>query len=386
MSKLTSLILDFSEASKQSGRSLISLFAELIRLRLGVGRLGASEYLDFRLYMNNLTFNQKSAFGGYRAEAILEEILIDDYARFLSLDKVSMYTILEGWGLPIPTIRAVFQSKRPRSLFCIETVEALAEYLRVPSSLPVYIKPSYGGYGVGNALVAGFDDGNLILGNGSRINLYEFCQSLNEHSGLGWILQEPLVSESSISEVCGNKLSGVRVHSFMSSEGPQLTQAIWKINVGTEDCDNFRDGESGNLAAALDINTGEVIRIISGIGLHQQVNVPHPKTGAQLVGFRIPYWNDIKSLVCDAHLAFPGFICPGWDIAVCDDGPKILEINFFGDIDLPQRAYGRGFMDDFFLSLMRGRGLNHLLFEASGNRHRSKKTGRIGQRKHHWKW
>jgi len=125
--KLLTQISDFSEASNQSGRSLGALLVELVRLRFGVGRLGASEYLDFRLHMDNLTYDQKKAFGGYRAEAVLEEILIDDYARFLSLDKISMYTLLEGWGLPIPKIHAVYQSKRPVSVLCIDTAEALAK-------------------------------------------------------------------------------------------------------------------------------------------------------------------------------------------------------------------------------------------------------------------
>jgi hypothetical protein len=386
MRNLRRLISDFSAASKQSGRSVSSLFLELIKLRFGVGRLGASEYLDFRLHMNDLTFEQKCAFGGYRAEVILEEILIDDYARFLSLDKITMYCLLEGCGLPIPTIRAIYRSKRPSSLLCLDSPQALAAYLETPSSLPVYVKPSFGGYGRGNTLISGSDNGSLVLGDGTIVELHRFCESLDERGGLGWILQEPLVSQSGIAKLCGDKISGVRVHSFMTNNGPSVTKAIWKVNIGTEDSDNFRDGESGNLAAALDIHTGEVTRVVSGIGLDQIVNVPHPRTGAQLVGFRLPYWNEIKSLVCEAHLAFPGFICPGWDIAVCEDGPRILEVNYFGDIDLPQRAYKNGFMDEPFLSLMRDRGLDHLLFGTSGSKQRSPKTGRFGRRKHHWKW
>jgi len=386
MGKLGRLIADFSEASRQSGRSVSSLLLELSRLRFGAGQIGASEYLDFRLYMNDLTFGQKCAFGGYRSEAVLEEILIDDYARFLSLDKVTMYSLLAGYGLPIPRVRAVYRSQRPSSLLCLDTPQALAAYLETAASLPVYVKPSFGGYGRGNTLIVGLEKGNLLLGDGSAVELHQYCRSLDERGGLGWILQEPLVSQSRIAELCGDKISGVRVHSFMSNGGPSITKAIWKINIGTEDSDNFRDGESGNLAAALDIETGEVLRVVSGIGLTQRLNVPHPKTGAQLVGFRVPYWNEIRSLVCDAHLAFPGFICPGWDIAVCEEGPRILEINFFGDIDLPQRAYHLGFMDEVFLSLMRERGLDALLSGSPDHRQRSRATGRMGRLKHHWKW
>lgn len=383
---LKSHFSDFSEASKQSGRTLGALLLELLKLRFGRGRIGAAEYFDFRLYMNDLTLDQKRAFGGYRTEAILEEILIDDYARFLSLDKISMYVLLAGFELPIPTIRAVYRSQRPGSLLTLDSPQALASYLETPGSLPVYVKPSFGGYGRGNTLVAAYDQGNLILGDGTRIEPHIFCRSLDDRGGLGWILQEPLVSHSEISELCGNKLSGVRVHSFLSSNGPVITNAIWKVNSGSKDSDNFCDGESGNLAAALDIASGEVIRVISGMGLNQLVNVRHPQTGAQLVGFRIPYWKEIVSLVHDAHLAFPGYICPGWDIAVCDDGPKILEINYFGDIDLPQRAYHKGFVDEVLLSLMRNRGLEQLLSGSDGRWERNPKTGRYGRRKLHWRW
>ena len=386
MMKLERLFSDFPEASKQSGRTIGALFVELMKLRFGTGRIGASEYFDFRLHMNDLTLDQKRAFGGYRTEAILEDILIDDYARFLSLDKISMYVLLAGYELPIPTLRAVYRSERPSSLLCLDSPQALVYYLESPGSLPVYMKPSFGGYGKGNALVAAFDQGDFILGDGTRIEPQAFCRSLDDRGGLGWILQEPLVSHSEISELCGNKLSGVRVHSFLSTNGPVVTNAIWKVNNGSRDSDNFCDGESGNLAAALDIESGEVIRVISGMGLNQLVDVRHPKTGAQLVGFRIPYWKEIMSLVRDAQLAFPGYICPGWDIAVCDDGPKILEVNYFGDIDLPQRAYHRGFVDDELLSLMRDRGLEQLLSGSDARWERNKETGRYGRRKLHWRW
>jgi hypothetical protein len=386
MNKHKQLISEFSKASEQSNRSVSSLMIELMRLRFGVGRIGASEYLDFRLYMNDLTFEQKCAFGGYRAEAILEEILIDDYARFISLDKITMYALLAGCGLPFPKIHAIYGSKRPSSFLCLDSPQALATYLENTASLPVYAKPSFGAYGRGNALISGLQNGYLTLGDGSTVDLHKFCLSLEDRGGLGWILQEPLTAESRIAELCGDKISGVRIHSFMSGGGPVLTKAIWKINVGTEDSDNFRDGESGNLAAALDIETGKVIRVVSGLGLTQLIDVAHPKTGAQLVGFTVPYWSEIKSLVCDAHHAFPGFICPGWDIAICEDGPKILEVNYFGDIDLPQRAYNRGFMDEAFLSLMRSRNLDQLLYGGSCSGQRSEKNGRLGRRKHHWKW
>jgi hypothetical protein len=213
-----------------------------------------------------------------------------------------------------------------------------------------------------------------------------FSESLRDAHGLGWILQEPLTPHPRIAELCGERISGVRVHTFLTRDGPRITRAIWKINVGTEDSDNFRHGASGNMLGALDLDTGRVTRVVSGKGSAQVENPAHPVSGMKLEGLHVPHWHDVKALVCEAHKAFPGYLCPGWDVAICDDGPKILEVNFFGDIDLSQHASRRGFLDPDFLALMRDRGLDHLVSSAARRWMRSPRTGRLGRRKHHWSW
>lgn len=375
----------FREA-QSSSRSVFSLLVESMSLRFSVGRIGLSEYLDFRLHLNDLTFKEKMEFGGWRAQTILEDILVDDYSRFLSLDKVTMYSLMRGLHLPFPAMRAVYGSKRPQALLNITSVEDLADYFRNAAHLPVYIKPAFGSYGRGNTLVVRADQDSLLLGDGSFVSIENFCRSLDIERTLGWILQEPLNPHVEIFELCGSKISGVRVHTFLTPDGPELVRAVFKINAGKEDSDNFQNGATGNLAAAIDIETGRVVRAVAGTGAGQTINPVHPVTGREFVGFQLPHWDATIALVREAHLAFPGFICPGWDIAICDDGPKILEINYFGDLDLPQHASRVGFLDDRFMGFMRSRGLDQLL---TGNGHSAKKSnvnGRLGLRKDHWHW
>ncbi len=386
MNKVEHLVTKLSRAANESGRTVVALLYEMIRLRFSIGRIGVSEYLSFRLHLKDITFADKCAYGGYRAQAILEEILVDDYARFLSLDKISMYALLRAYGLPVPELRAVYRSIRPQSLRQLHSPSELASYLSAPESLPVYMKPSFGSYGRGNALLQRETNGTLMLGDGSEVALQAFCESLDDGRGLGWMLQEPLSPHSLIADICGNKISGVRIHTFLSPTGPVITKAIWKINIGREDSDNFRHGESGNLLAALDLQSGQVTRVVSGVGLDQELDPPHPVSGLNMVGFTLPYWSDIKALVCDAQLAFPGYLCPGWDVAICEDGPKLLEVNFFGDIDLSQHAHRRGFLDNEFLSLMKDRGIDQLLLGPTEEWKRSKRNIRLGRRRHHWNW
>lgn len=375
------LLQSLREASRQSGRSMVDVGAEMVRLRFGRGRLGVSEYVDFRLYESDLTPEQRQGFGGYRGQRILEELLVDDYSQMLSLDKVLMYTVMAGFGLAVPGTMALYGARWPSAAPQLRSPDELAEFLRARA--PAYIKPALGSYGKENVLVQAVDGREVVLGNGNRRDLDEFCHSLS--SRFGWIIQEPLRPHPAIAERCGSKISGVRVHTFMLDSGPQLFRAMWKANVGREDSDNFRHGKSGNMLGAVDLETGCITRVVSGIGPRQQVDVPHP-SGIDLKGFVLPCWAQVRQLVLDAHLAFRGYICPGWDVAICPDGPKILEVNAFGDIDLSQHAHRKGFIDEQMMALLEQRGIATLLTGSSKLKSRNRLTGRHGRRKAHWAW
>lgn len=357
---------------------------EYIQLHYSVGRIGISEYFDYRLYQKDMSFSEKQTFCGYRGQAVLEEILVDERSGILSLDKVTMYLLMKAYGFPIPNMRAVYGlGKRKGPFRSLDSAEELAAYLREPGALPVYVKPSFGGFGRGNSLVLKHDGDRLVLGDGSQVAIGEYCQSLKSTADFGWILQEPLQAHPAITKLATEKVSGIRVHTFLSKKGPVITRAVWKINGGKSDTDNWHYGAGGNMIAEIDLNTGCVKRVITGVGFTEQINPRHPLTGVEFVGFEIPHWEALKNLVLEASFAFRGYICPGWDIAICEDGPKILEVNMFGDVLLSQHACGHGFIDAEFVELMRGLGLDHLLSGGSKKWQRQR-NGRVGRRKAHW--
>jgi hypothetical protein len=390
-------------ASALTHRSVPSLAAEMMQLRFGRGRLGATEYLSFRLYEPERAGIDKKAFGGYRMMQVLVDILVDDRSSIVAQDKVCTYAVLTALGFPIPRIQAVYGSGRRVGAFrCIETQDELIAHLKAPGSVPAYLKPAWGSYGRGNTVVKGYREGALVLGDGSTVEATSFCRSLDsasfsfssqtgaqgrdERRPFGWILQEVLSAHRDIADVCGDKISGVRVHTFLSPRGPRIHRAIWKINVGTKDSDNFHHGASGNMLAALNPEDGSAVRVVAGVGMDQKINPVHPRTGRELVGFRLPEWKRIREVVLDASSNFPGLLCQGWDVAVCDDGPRLLEVNPIGDLDLSQHSHARGFVDDQFLALMRERGLEDLLYGGNAIWRKSPRTGRWGRRKLHWAW
>jgi hypothetical protein len=66
----------------------------------------------------------------------------------------------------------------------------------------------------------------------------------------------------------------------------------------------------------------------------------HPLTGAPIAGREVPSWNEVLDLARRAHAAFPDHVAIGWDIAILEDGPALVEGNKSPDLDIIQRTHG----------------------------------------------
>jgi hypothetical protein len=84
---------------------------------------------------------------------------------------------------------------------------------------------------------------------------------------------------------------------------------------------------AGNIAATIDKETG----VITGLGVYSDITkLPekiHPVTGVQIVGFQIPFWQEILKMVKKASLKHPQNRSIGWDVVVTKNGPGLIEGN-----------------------------------------------------------
>jgi hypothetical protein len=73
-----------------------------------------------------------------------------------------------------------------------------------------------------------------------------------------------------------------------------------------------------------------------------QVFTIHPLSQLRAVGFALPGFREAVALAVDAHgKAFPHFPTVGWDLALTDDGPMIVEMNIQWNSDhhLPNEPF-----------------------------------------------
>lgn len=66
----------------------------------------------------------------------------------------------------------------------------------------------------------------------------------------------------------------------------------------------------------------------------------HPLTGVVFKNYQIPYWDEVKTLVVNAHKQFYELQSIGWDIVISPVGPIILEGNDDWEIGGPQDTGG----------------------------------------------
>ncbi|WP_374378247.1 sugar-transfer associated ATP-grasp domain-containing protein [Dongia sp.] len=153
------------------------------------------------------------------------------------------------------------------------------------------------------------------------------------------LVQAALQAHPDLRDLSVNVLTSCRMMTIRNEMGGfEATHAVFKSSTKPEAIvDNFHKGgivsrvdmASGRLGAASD----------AGVGRPCVWFETHPLTGAQIAGRILPHWRETVALVERAHAAFPDRITVGWDVAITDRGPVIIEGNVQSGCDMIQRTH-----------------------------------------------
>jgi hypothetical protein len=138
------------------------------------------------------------------------------------------------------------------------------------------------------------------------------------------ILETYINQHSSFHQLSPSGVNTIRIFTQIRKNGDyEILGCRMRISVDSP-VDNMA---AGNLAAPIDAKTG----IISGPGVYSDITKSpetiHPITGVSIVGFQIPYWQEILEMTKKASLKHPQNKSIGWDIVVTEDGPGFIEGN-----------------------------------------------------------
>ena len=361
MSKLRKLYAYARLVKAQTGKPWLRQAMEIRGLASGRQRIGIEEYYELGIFDDDFfPVQEKSRCVGWRSSAKIDRVLNDDSWRATANDKVLNYALLVHYGFPVPETLAIYSpsGRRVAQEPLLRNKEELDAYLGTAVTFPVFIKPIHGTYGRGTFCLkeslnnnAGFLD---IRGQAvSRSELLATCK--NKHFG-GMLFQTRLVQHPEVVALVGDTVSCVRVIVALSVDGsPSIVLAFWKIGREKNITDNFCMGESGNLLAWIDTDTGEVKRVIDGLWPTGTERTDHPDTKTRLVGARLPDWSSALALCRSAAELFPGLRLQHWDIAFSDRGPILMELNTEADLGVPQYLGRSAFLTERIDALMGSR-------------------------------
>lgn len=124
----------------------------------------------------------------------------------------------------------------------------------------------------------------------------------------------------------------------------KLFAAFLKIGRKGSTIDNA--GAGGNVDCGVNVETGELFNAVKFDSFDKVTPIEcHPDSGHQINGVKIENWDEVVRLVKMYQARIPWLKTIGWDVALTENGPVIIEINNWWDTT-GQLFIGRGWHED----------------------------------------
>ena len=146
-----------------------------------------------------------------------------------------------------------------------------------------------------------------------------------------FVVEEVIVQGEELSAMHPQSVNSLRVVTFVLGNEVHILGVTWRIGVGDAVMDN---AGSGGIYASIDPQYGFVqTDAINYNGKHFNV---HPDTNIQIVGYKLPKWNEALSLIHEMAITVKGTTLISWDIAYSSNGWLMVEANDNGDWSIIQ--------------------------------------------------
>jgi hypothetical protein len=329
---------------------------DFVRLSCGPGKVSFRDYNRLKLFDQHFWSGEdrRKVVGQSRSLYIWTTVNFStDWWGFFD-NKLASCSYLGLFGLPVIPNLAIYSGNVAvaRDERVLTDGAALRRFLQQDAYYPLFGKPATGTQSLGSVALRRHrpDLEGVETFDGQVITLTDFIDEIARHYASGYLFQRLATPHSAIRAICGERLATIRVLTLRTgTEAPRVLRVCWKIPVGNNMADNYW---RGNLLARLDPESGEVLRVVSGTGVNMTTHTHHPDTNASLIGFRLPQWQKVIATATEAARLMEQAPLIGWDIAVLDDGPVIVEMNERPDFILPQLADARGILEDPLLDFM----------------------------------
>lgn len=272
---------------------------------------GLSDYLNFKMYKRTAE-ERKEYFGAMREEKFYDTVSPPAYKKRFTIKpsfirEFSKYTKRE---ITVP-------GQDSYEHFCA-FLDNHAEFMSKPYD-------GSGGQSIKKERAADISDRKAYYDNAVKNRIF---------------LEELVVQHPEMNVLCPTSVNTIRAMTYNDHGTPILLWMGQRVGNGVNPVDNFH---AQGMGVTIDVETGKLVG--NAIDKDNVEFSVHPTTKVPFDGFQIPCFEEAKQMVLEACLEDDKICMIGWDIAISDKGPLIIEANRWPGFDLVQVLADRGRMD-----------------------------------------
>jgi len=286
------------------------------------------EYDQFALYNRSDIFRKQ--FLGINEQRYYLDYLNPNKYYIFSRNKYVAHTLMQNAGIRTSELYAYYQPEGAAESDIVSSSKlGICKILQDKRVQECVIKTTESSHGDNVLVVTSIEykeeDALLHLFNGNVKRLSEVLAG------------EPLIFESRVrqtDQMASLNASSVNTVRFMTTLYPdgeaRIIATFIKIGRAGKCVDNA--GGGGNVDACIDTETGTLQYAIQYDGWRNIKEIEkHPDSDNSVNGVQIHHWDSIKAQVLKFQQALPFIKAAGWDIAITDEGPVVIEVNDFWD-------------------------------------------------------
>ncbi len=137
-----------------------------------------------------------------------------------------------------------------------------------------------------------------------------------------YLAEEFIVQHKDLMALNPSSVNTLRIVTIFSEGEGHVVYAFIRIGNSDRPVDNLN---AGGMCAPIDVKTGVITHV--GYDKDRIEYKVHPKTGTKIEGFKIPRWQEAVDMCVKAAGRVPQMGYVGWDIAMTDNGPVMVEGN-----------------------------------------------------------
>ncbi len=318
-----------AQVAKDFGVHPLKQMKDILSMRMSAQKLGSNEYYDLRVFDPLHDKTAKRQFlgqGGINAmNLLMNPDSLMETKNFVG-NKLTYTHHLNDAGIASTETQAFVTTEHKTDQdFVLKDAAEIVAFMRDKAVYPLFGKPFGGSLSVGSVRIDGIDGDKLSLGKGGSISVEAFAADVLRVYPEGYLLQTALAPHQKLARVAGDAIGSLRIVTTHDGNKAKPAYAVWKLPAPNAMSDNF--WQDGSMLALIDISNGTVLNCHRGKGPQAELIEQHPTSKMPVVGMQIPFWDEALRTSCAAHDMFPELGICGFDVAVTDQGPVILECN-----------------------------------------------------------